>query len=496
MCGYYNHSYSVVYPSRMALAIRSIHFASQAMPASKENQFCLFGLLPLEIRRIIYILATPPRVVHVTEDGHDTDDWHRRYDEFAKACRDMSVHFKLHPDIAYFAHNWLARIGWSLSQRGHRQTTLDSYGFTSTRKRYSPWVATEHLPEIPSLWLLDHPREAWAMTRSASLTANAPIPALLHVCSESREVLQSYGYQLAFGTRTHEPRTWFHFKRDTLYIDYGEPGEQRLLSGGSWDVGQFRPADLRRVEKLALNGGLWALFSQVDQTLNLLRLLPNVQELSLVEWDPYVVNDWIEGNSHHKLPQPQPEDEHGGGPGEHYVCVPVDEIDFITDMRPYRWHDASHCWTVYYRVKGHKKDDGLKPHMSYFEYAAWSFEQYLHSKRREHPTTNSSTTAASYNIPKVTITHMCALSKTRHIFAMRRYFWTQFLDTKARAEAKGQAAGEAGPGAQPSRDERSAFYRLDREDTPERKEFTFPLTPGELWWIKKARVFPPQFEII
>ena len=67
---------------------------------------------------------------------------------------------------------------------------------------------------------------------------------------ESRRALtETGGYELAFGTRSAAPRTWFHFGRDTLYLRPNTfayvHGWYRLppveitacLAGSWWDVG-------------------------------------------------------------------------------------------------------------------------------------------------------------------------------------------------------------------------------------------------------------------
>ncbi|OTA53197.1 hypothetical protein K449DRAFT_222808 [Hypoxylon sp. EC38] len=279
-----------------------------------ETEFHFFNCLPPEIRREIYILATPPRVVTVEEDGYESEEWHIKYEEFKERCRTTLVHFELHPDITYFAHNWAPRIGSSL--RSHTQRNLEAYGFTSTANRYQPWVPTEDVPEISSLWLADNPKHAWDMTRGAYLSSRAPIPPFLHVCNESRETLKSYGYQLAFGTRTHEPRTWFHFERDTLYINYHPSVEPQLLSGTGWDVGLFRPADLFRVKRLALGDGSWV--GAHAEISKLLRLIPNLEDLFLVQLDAYNIATYLYNDTHE--------------PKDHYVCLRVDEADIIPSV--------------------------------------------------------------------------------------------------------------------------------------------------------------------
>ncbi|KAI0108774.1 hypothetical protein F4776DRAFT_657354 [Hypoxylon sp. NC0597] len=291
-----------------------------------ETEFHFFGCLPPEIRREIYILATPPRVVPVEEDGYESEEWRLKFEEFKETCRTTPVHFKLHPDIAYFAHNWAPRISSSL--RSHTQRNLEAHGFTSTANRYQPWAPTEDVPEISSPWLTDNPKYAWDMTRSAYLSSRAPIPPFLHVCTESREMLKSYGYELAFGTRTHEPRTWFHFGRDTLYIRQNLSDETELLSGTIWDIGLFRPADLLRVKRLAVDDGSW--IGTHARASRLLLSIPNLEDLFLVQWSAdHITNHLLDSKC---------------DPRDHYVCLRVDEADIIPSVAASRLDPDKNHW--------------------------------------------------------------------------------------------------------------------------------------------------------
>ena len=63
--------------------------------------------------------------------------------------------------------------------------------------------------------------------RTGSFYSKAPIPVMLHVTRESRQVLIDFGYELAFRTRSCGPRTWFNFKIDVLYIGYSDDADER-----------------------------------------------------------------------------------------------------------------------------------------------------------------------------------------------------------------------------------------------------------------------------
>jgi hypothetical protein len=163
---------------------------------------------------------------------------------------------------------------------------------------------------------MDHPWVAFEFVRKKYLWSEAPIPPLLHVCRDSRRVLRDYGYQLAFATRSHGPRTWFHFGRDRLYLERRpqlaeeykrlydnarrceddddeqslhyhtiQPspfsGEVPLLSGAPWDLGPFVAADLRRVKHLVLGRRReYGTDPLADEIESLLPLLPSLKQWS------------------------------------------------------------------------------------------------------------------------------------------------------------------------------------------------------------------------
>ncbi|KAK1689346.1 hypothetical protein BDP55DRAFT_652950 [Colletotrichum godetiae] len=268
------------------------------------SEFLCFLSLPFEIRREIYWLATPPRIVNIKEKTAV------EYDEFEETLSTHPVQLRIHPDIQFFRANWADEIRRRIGDGSHfRQTALEEHGFTGSKPIQQPWTPSAQCPEIPPSWLANEPELAWEIVREGYLYSKAPIPPLLHTCAESRSILTRGGYRLAFETRTAGPRTWFHFDRDTLFLsDVPLKDERRpdLLSGGPWDVGQFAPADLRRVRRLALEGSADALSdadrmpmweSGVSATTSLcisllLKLLGSVEELWFVEWTRTEVEGW------------------------------------------------------------------------------------------------------------------------------------------------------------------------------------------------------------
>ncbi|KAI0886984.1 uncharacterized protein GGS22DRAFT_119910 [Annulohypoxylon maeteangense] len=468
-----------------------------------ETTFHLFDHLPPEIRREIYILATPPRVVYVKEVGKDSDAWQDRCDEFKETCRTTPVQFRLHPDLTYFAHNWAPRLGPRLCS--HNQLLLEAYGFTSTKRPYQAWVPTEDTPEIPSSWLADNPNTAWAMARDTSLYSSAPIPPFLHVCSESREMLKRYGYELAFGTRTDEPQTWFHFERDTLYVDrFSSDDDEGILVGEGCNVGLFRPMDLQRVKRLAIAGEFEPIPRYNGDTSETLRLIPNLKDLFLIIWNPENMKRyWDDDNN--KTPNPK----------SHHVCVSVDELDFIPSLSERDRYTSSR--SMYRHVKGYKSRSGPVPDLSRssFDYAESRFRELLINDRQRLMISNHRDQPTHpWNVPRVHFAHVCSLEVAGNIFLKRRLFWNRFNTTKSRLAhgrmSKRQAVNEESRHIPEYMDIGEAFLRANEPDKYERwefflahcsryygrRDFTVPVSAEELWWLTKAVVFPPQLTIL
>ena len=282
------------------------------MPA--ERQFHRFPDLPYELRYKIYLLATPPRLVPIIESFpiderrlercEADDDWFElkkiSYQQFRDELQDGSLQFtlKLHPDLVYFARNWRIHIPlWA------QQNRLESYGFTSNTSAYQPWAPTPEVPEISIEWLTRRPELAYELARRSWFYSEAPIPTFLHVCAESREALMRRGYQLAFGTRSHGPRTWFHFERDVLQLPILDTSHisdhtareidvPTLLSGCRYEIGQLDPNSLRRVKRLVLSD--WRSSPDITQdVMGVISLLPNLSEIFLEEWSAEDLIDWF-----------------------------------------------------------------------------------------------------------------------------------------------------------------------------------------------------------
>ncbi|KAI1461824.1 hypothetical protein F4805DRAFT_453061 [Annulohypoxylon moriforme] len=155
------------------------------------ESFHLFPRLPLELRRVIYLLATPPRIVHIERKK---EQWKDRKALF----NDVDLEkVKLPRILSYFDDHFNQLVSYYL----HDSTSSYIVPIPAILEQGIDWVDC-----------LD------SFLRNARFYSEAPIPALLHTCAESRMILISAGYQLTFGARDHEPMTWFHFENDILSL--------------------------------------------------------------------------------------------------------------------------------------------------------------------------------------------------------------------------------------------------------------------------------------
>lgn len=293
-----------------------------------EPSFHPFSRLQPELRRIIFLMATETRIVHIKTKSlvelteQEQQDGVSPFDAFASRVAPWNL--TVDPKMAHFAQDWRSSIqlrptpprsSWNFRPRNPGsaiQTMLIAFGFTTTKSRRLPWTPTAECPDLPPHLLYADPLAAWKMTRPHYLFSNAPIPPLLHTCFESREVLMRHGYQLAFGTRTAAPRTWFCFHRDVLYLAKlhqqwsSAPIHNRANDRyredsdlGVWDVD---PEDLTRVRRLALDNVQFSPGGFSD-TSRILRACGNVVELFGVQrrLDDYMLNNILEGWRSHPI---------------------------------------------------------------------------------------------------------------------------------------------------------------------------------------------------
>ncbi|KAJ1322847.1 2EXR family [Microdochium nivale] len=297
-----------------------------------DATFHPFPRLPSELRRAIYLLATPQRVVHVQERFEPHANYREARRRFGEATRNRTTPWRqglrdnaalLHPSVAAVTRMWL----WDRpGDAGGGLAMLDELQQNLMRR----WGIVDAEDD-------DVEQRLWEACRRTQLYSRAPIPALLHVCAESRQVLVESGYELAFGTRAtcsaaytaalrrrletgsgacaddddgvlyrheeHGGMTWFNFSRgggDVLYVGHDEYEKVNdtldrqhnvaLCSAQPWDVSALLPQDLARVRRLMLahGSGLVGLTGYGSTIHGLfvgfLRLFPGVEELLLGEW--------------------------------------------------------------------------------------------------------------------------------------------------------------------------------------------------------------------
>ncbi|EEH41721.2 hypothetical protein PAAG_03284 [Paracoccidioides lutzii Pb01] len=403
---------------------------------SSFETFYPFPRFPPEIRRIIYLLATPPRYVFVNEYPKPDSDSYGDFCESFDTRVPIPGNLTIHPSLAYFAHNWCQRVrvnkppreAWNFNTYNARrskslQTTLDSYGFMSSKKPYQPWTPTADVPEIPAHWLAERPALAWHFTRESHFRSRTPIPPLLHTCTESRQVLIDYGYELTFRTRTSGPRVWFCYCYDVLcLLSRGYDDSCGVLDGCPWNIGQFLPDDLRRVRRLAIQDT----FDPSDEcgialTSGALRLFSGIRELLLIQQNlRWAHKFWFPGV------------EEAGDQGEWtylddqelWDWVAPDLADILDyDLRRNRerlcleYYDAT--LAEYERV--HKGDL-----CGFFQYVSKKYETGLRDERvrvlgvREE---GQMTVTTSWNIPSVTLVTSGPKHAIRALLRCRERYW-------------------------------------------------------------------------
>lgn len=295
------------------------------------STFQLFPLLPPEVRSVIYMLATPPRIIHLHQKVESIEDFRKRLPHMTIAERN------LRPDVDYssFRHLLLQASAILRRQRQSffKQTKLEAYGFTSNKRAPFSW---EFESIVPFDILMQIPTLALPLYRRATVSCQAAIPPLLHTCAESRSFLLRYGYQLAFPSTAQGPQTWFHFEQDTLLLDddfdytYADPYEWREwreseIARIPHTFHHFRPQDMSRVRRLAV-----AVPTHSSRLFLGHKLNPRLKELILVEWDPSESEQALRQSIvDPTLLRPAPIISQTYHKGEHFCMLPIEEADAL-----------------------------------------------------------------------------------------------------------------------------------------------------------------------
>ncbi|KAL2825576.1 hypothetical protein BDW59DRAFT_145996 [Aspergillus cavernicola] len=396
--------------------------------------FHIFHLLPFDLRREIYMLATPPRVVHVQEEVTMDEEEFKEH---------LNTRINLHPnpDLAYFAPNWRDSI-----PEPNKQPTLESFGVTANRPPYQPWELSASTPEIPVTWLEKNPDIASHLIRENFLWSSAPIPGLLHAFSESRNVLKRWGYKLAFETRRNRPRTWFHFDRDVLFIDKDENtsimNDDDILTRCSWTlIGQFHSKDLKRIRRLALgkSGPLlfpWKRYGRSYPYLaNAIQLFPNLRELQIVQWNEEDLFSWRNfGNTLSKRPWYTSADAHFEPAGS-LCCLAVEEIDALSLLLSGpdgTRTDMPMGGAMGEMLRFHKQETDNK--LGFIEHQEQYLEQWLTTLREEmqryHHKNEPGLSTFSWQIPQVKAVHIILPSMVPLLVHERQLGWEKFMKMK------------------------------------------------------------------
>ncbi|KAF8848551.1 hypothetical protein BDZ45DRAFT_268686 [Acephala macrosclerotiorum] len=259
--------------------------------------FPLFPQFPIDLRLYIYRIATPyERFVHLeaifddTDSGDDEEDpeeWQQPSDENSRNAQALDRVLQ-----EYLMDNKERGMHF-FSNRGQAQ--LERYGFTSSHPR--PELLGDAQLKLDSL-------RSFLMKRRVTIWSPNPIPALLHVCRESRDYLRrSLGYELAFPTSTSPAATWFNFRDDVLFleplisddiIELNELAKSGISDGGCWHLGQCGES-LERIKKLAVPVPEGYLYSKKIpfNVHEIVQQCGNLQELCFVTNAWY---DWYQSN--------------------------------------------------------------------------------------------------------------------------------------------------------------------------------------------------------
>lgn len=320
------------------------------------------------------------------------------------------------------------------------QPALEEYGFTS-RRRPQPWQPSDTVPEIPLHWLTTQPQLAWELFRNSYLFSRAPIPPLLHTCSDSRAELMAQGYQLAFGTRSSKPRTWFNFARDVLFLTRESASTLRDYGG---QVGQFDPEDLKRIRKLALERSCYPLLeidmeswysSTSSAALSTIQLFPNLVELLTVEWteDPTSGFPWYRW----KTPKPNPtigcmaDQDKINAPPRPWQCLAVEEVDAMLQIfRPGRWED-SELYSAGHRawsLQSYKSSAGRN--LGFFEKLGRREQRLLFDIKKLVRRAGGGASLPLSDPPKVCAVHILPPDLAKFLISERQAVWGTFFDPK------------------------------------------------------------------
>lgn len=466
--------------------------------------FNFFQRLPFDLRREIYILATPPRVVHVQEDAQDPDQFEEQFRERA------NLH--INPDLAYFAPNWRQKI----LPEPIKQRTLEAVGVSSSRGGpHQPWEPSASTPEIPLRWLQDKPRIASLIMRENSLYSAAPIPPLLHAWYEARMVLMRFGYTLAFETRTTGPCTWFHFGRDVLFIDEVDANTSwdgdHILTGCQYTIlGQFHSKDLKRVRKLALGSSgsflfPWKRYDYYSMLALSVRLFPDLEELQIAQWRQDDLFGWRHyGKSTTAI---HPWSSYINDPVGELYSLPVEEIDALLQLLSlpdgFR-SDLPVAGVLGEALRSYQQRADDTNGLNFLEYAQQQAQAALAGQRTLLLQENGPNLSTfSWQIPRVKAVHIIPPTMAVLLQQERQFAWEQVLKMKRNWQAT-EHTERAHPGPINVTSDYSnhnnythdiefgPFSELHETDRLYRAAYTH----ARQWWAEEGAIAAPKSEVL
>ncbi|KAK1238116.1 hypothetical protein MKX08_002695 [Trichoderma sp. CBMAI-0020] len=460
------------------------------------SSFHLFPLLPPEVRSHIYILATPPRIVHLHQQVESFGDFGKRLPHITIAARN------LRPDVDYSSlHHFLLQASALLRRQRQtffKQTKLEAYGFTSSKPAQFSW---EFESIVPFDMVMQIPTLAFPLYRRATISSQAAIPPLLHACFESRSFLIRSGYRLAFPSSAQGPQTWFHFEQDTLLLDDDFDGPdadpdnvtEEEIARIPHTFRHFRPRDISRIRRLALatptHPGSRILLGH--------KLNPGLKELILVEWGPSESKQALRQSIvDPTLLRPAPAISQTNGKEEHFCMLPVEETDALWTTLELNVFGVREHWGYEgpqdaNLLKHHKLANGFDGHFmkdilcqlreeyeqrkEIIEYNNREFgesPQRFRQKADEYP---------PWSIHQMRFAHICTPYTAERIKENRWTFMEQFAKLAADA-----AQGKGGHGVSWTKQHRlpHPFVLQRRRNWPEVDELQHSM---ELeWWMKNG----------
>lgn len=346
----------------------------------------------------------------------------------AKTCADVLSEitgFKTDRMLQRFRYVWSERRSWN-----RNQTQLESYGFTTPKTK----------PCIPPLLLLEEAaREAiHDATRESYFWSRTPIPALLHACSESRHAMRLCGYELAFAAENSEPRIWFNFKHDVLYLTGSRWGSQRnidVFEAGPWNVYQLPREDRERIERLALEDDWYG------QSHLLVDTVPRFRRLKEILWVVYHVPGDYEarclGTAVH---DPNDEWSHKESEADLWGYLECDSMEFIDEkvMGGYlsnsSWGLMGGSWEEFSRrLKRHRQvNEGSSE--KFFALRIMEMEDILREHKAIHP--------GSWQIPTFKMVFVLTKKQASIVLSGRHRFVQRMAEVERLENEEGPPPGD------------------------------------------------------